>query len=69
MANSQQDNAPCQKTQIILNWFLNHDDQLIALQWPPQTPDQSNVDVVEWEISHHGYETNKYATNKSAATM
>ena len=35
----QQDNAPCHKPQNIFNWFLEHENELTVLQWPPQSPD------------------------------
>ncbi len=31
----QQDNAPCHKAQIISDWFLEHDNELTLLKWPP----------------------------------
>lgn len=27
-----------QKAQIMSNWLLNHDNQIIVLKWPPQFP-------------------------------
>lgn len=32
-------NEICRKGQIILNWFLEHDNSFNVLQWPPQSPD------------------------------
>jgi len=50
----QQDNAPCHKTQIISNWFLEHDNEFTVLKWPPQSPDLNPIehrwDVVEREL-------------------
>ncbi len=50
----QQDNAPCHKTQIISDWFLEHNNKFILLKWPPKSPDFSPIehlwDVVEREI-------------------
>ncbi len=50
----QQDNAPCHKAQIISDWFLEHDNELTLLKWPPQSPDLNPIehiwDVVEREI-------------------
>ncbi len=50
----QQDNTPCHKAQIISDWFLVHGNELILLNWPPQSPDVNPIehlwDVVEWEI-------------------
>jgi len=50
----QQENAPCHKAQIISDWFLEHENVLILLKWPPQSPDLNPIehfwDVVEQEI-------------------
>ncbi|KAG1925776.1 hypothetical protein F2P79_025309 [Pimephales promelas] len=50
----QQDNAPCHKAAIISNWFLEHDNELTVLKWPPQSPDLNPIehlwDVVEQEL-------------------
>ncbi len=50
----QQDNAPCNKAQIISDWFLEHDNEFTLLKWPPQRPDFNPIehlwDVVEREI-------------------
>ncbi len=50
----QQDNAPCHKAQIISDWFLEHDNELTLLKWPPRSSDCNPIehlwDVVEREI-------------------
>ncbi len=50
----QQDNAPCHQAQIILEWFLEHDNEFTLLKCPPQSPDLNPIehlcDVVEREI-------------------
>ncbi len=50
----QQDNAPCHKAQIISDSFLEHDNELTLLKWPPHSPDLNPIehlwDVVEREI-------------------
>ncbi len=42
------------KTQIISDWFLEHDNEVTLLKWPPQSPDLNPIehlwDVVEQEI-------------------
>ncbi len=40
----QQDNALCQKAQIISDWFLEHDKEFILLKWPPQSPDLNPIE-------------------------
>ncbi len=50
----QQDNAPCHKSQIISDWFLEHDNKFTLLKWPQQSPNLNPIehlwDVVEQEI-------------------
>ncbi len=46
--------AACHKAQIILDWFLEHDNEFTLLKGPPQSPDLNPIehlwDVVEREI-------------------
>ncbi len=50
----QPDNAPCNKAQIISDWFLEHDNEFSFLKGPPQSPDINPIeplwDMVEREI-------------------
>ncbi len=39
----QQDNALCFKAQIILDWFLEHDNEFTLLKWPPRSPDLNPI--------------------------
>ncbi len=61
----QQDNAPCQKPQIISDWFLEDDNEFTLLKWPPQSPDLNPIHLGCGGTgdSHHGC-----AADKSAAT-
>ncbi|GBM39865.1 Transposable element Tc1 transposase [Araneus ventricosus] len=35
----QQDNAPCHKARIVLEWFEEHTDEFHLISWPPNSPD------------------------------
>ncbi|GBN05253.1 hypothetical protein AVEN_116384-1 [Araneus ventricosus] len=35
----QQDNAPCHKAQIVLEWFEEHTDEFHLMSSPPNSPD------------------------------
>ncbi len=48
----QQDNAPCQKAQIISDWFLEHDNKFTLLKCPPQSP---HLNPIEHCLSEKEY--------------
>lgn len=49
----QKDSTPCHKTQMISNWFLQHDNAFTVVRWPPEPPDLNPIehlqDVLERE--------------------
>ncbi|GBO33815.1 hypothetical protein AVEN_224183-1 [Araneus ventricosus] len=48
----QQDNAPCHKAWIVLEWFEDHTDEFYLMSWPPNSLDLNLMehiwDVMEW---------------------
>ncbi|GBM52227.1 Transposable element Tc1 transposase [Araneus ventricosus] len=48
----QQENAPCHKARIVLEWFEEHTDEFHLMSWPPNSPDLNPMehiwDVMEW---------------------
>ena len=59
----QQDNAPFHKAQIISDWFLEPDNKLTVLQWPPQSPDLNPVEH-NGKVSHFNSLNNLYNGEK-----
>ncbi|GBM79138.1 hypothetical protein AVEN_256253-1 [Araneus ventricosus] len=53
----QQDNSPCHKAWIVLEWFEEHIDEFHLMSWPPNSPDfnpMENIwDVMEQQLKHH----------------
>ncbi|GBL79301.1 hypothetical protein AVEN_92511-1 [Araneus ventricosus] len=54
MESSQQDNAPCHKAQIVLEWFEEHTDEFHLMSWPSNLLDLNPMehiwDVTEWQL-------------------
>ncbi|GBN63036.1 Transposable element Tc1 transposase [Araneus ventricosus] len=45
----QQDNAPCQKARIVLEWFEEHTDEFYLMSWPPNSPDLNPTEHI-WDV-------------------
>ncbi|GFU55377.1 transposase domain containing protein [Trichonephila clavipes] len=39
----QQDNAPCHKAKIVLEWFQEHDAEFQLMSWLPNSPDFNQI--------------------------
>ncbi|GBN19316.1 Transposable element Tc1 transposase [Araneus ventricosus] len=50
----QQDNAPCHKARIVLEWFEEHTDEFHLVSWQPNSPDLNPMehirDVMERQL-------------------
>ncbi|GBN76504.1 Transposable element Tc1 transposase [Araneus ventricosus] len=50
----QQDNAPCRKARIVLEWFEEHTDEFHLMSWPPNSLDLNPMehisDVMEGQL-------------------
>ncbi|GFT18408.1 DDE_3 domain-containing protein [Trichonephila clavipes] len=42
----QQDNAPCYKTRIVLEWLLEHNDEFQLMSWSPNLPDLNPIEHI-----------------------
>ncbi|GBO03945.1 hypothetical protein AVEN_164652-1 [Araneus ventricosus] len=55
----QQDNAPCHKARILLEWFEEHTDEFQLMSWLPNSPDLIRWSTfrISWsgssELKHH----------------
>ncbi|GBM40893.1 Transposable element Tc1 transposase [Araneus ventricosus] len=47
--NFQQDNAPCHKAWIVLEWFEEHTDEFHLISWPPNSPDLNPKEHI-WDV-------------------
>ncbi|GBN04634.1 hypothetical protein AVEN_1404-1 [Araneus ventricosus] len=45
----QQDNAPCHKARIVLEWFEEHTDEFHLMSWPPNSPDLNSMEHI-WDV-------------------
>lgn len=45
----QQDNAPCHKARIVLEWFEEHTDEFHLMSWPPNSPDINPIEHI-WDV-------------------
>ncbi|GBM79126.1 hypothetical protein AVEN_256242-1 [Araneus ventricosus] len=45
----QQDNSPCHKARIVLEWFEEHIDEFHLISWPPNSPDFNPMENI-WDV-------------------
>ncbi|GFU57285.1 transposase domain containing protein [Trichonephila clavipes] len=45
----QQDNAPCHKAKIVLEWFQEYDAEFQLISWPPHSPDVNQIEQI-WDV-------------------
>ncbi|GFW42147.1 transposable element Tcb1 transposase [Trichonephila clavipes] len=45
----QQDNAPCHKAKIVLEWFQEHDAEFELMSWPPKSLDLNQIEHI-WDV-------------------
>ncbi|GBN50389.1 hypothetical protein AVEN_185884-1 [Araneus ventricosus] len=45
----QQNNAPCHKARIVLEWFLEHTDEFYLMYWPHNSPDLNPMEHI-WDV-------------------
>ncbi|GBL70880.1 hypothetical protein AVEN_73726-1 [Araneus ventricosus] len=45
----QQDNAPCHKARIVLEWFEEHTDEFHLKSWLPNSPDLNPMEHI-WDV-------------------
>ncbi|GFT20531.1 transposase domain containing protein [Trichonephila clavipes] len=45
----QLDNAPCQKSKIVLEWSQEHDAEFRLMSWPPNSSDINPIEYI-WDV-------------------
>ncbi|GBM82874.1 Transposable element Tcb2 transposase [Araneus ventricosus] len=52
----QQDDAPCHKARIVLEWFKEHTDEFHLMSWPPNSPDLNPMEHI-WDVTERQLKT------------
>ncbi|GBN95373.1 hypothetical protein AVEN_144823-1 [Araneus ventricosus] len=64
----QQDNAPCHKARIVLEWFEEHTDEFHLISWPLNSPDRNPMGHI-WDVMERQLKAETPCPNPSGAHL